>query len=541
MAEQLTPPTTPDARGSGLLHSSVVVGAATMTSRVLGLVRDVVLAALIGASSNADAFFVAFKIPNFLRRLFAEGAFAQAFIPVLAETREEGGLQAVKALTDRVAGVLGGTLLLLTALTIMAAPVVAVIFAPGFSRDAAKLALTAELIRLTFPYLFLISMTGFAGAVLNAYGRFAVPAFTPVLLNLSLISAALFVAPLMQEPVHALALGVLIAGLLQLLFQLPFLYGLELLPRPRWDTQASGVRRILTLMVPALFGVSVSQINLLLDTVLASLLPAGSVSWLYYSDRLTELPLGVFAIAIATVILPALSSQQALAQASGEQGDRARDVFAATLHWAIRCVMFIALPATLALLILADPILSTLFQYGAFGAADVEKAGYSLRAYTLGLTAFMLVKVLAPGFYARQDMKTPVRIGIIAMVANMVMNPLFIFPLMWWFDLGHVGLAVATSLSAWLNAGLLYRGLNREGVLRVPDDGSGYGLMLMIGLGTMGFVLWLLTPELSWWLNGGMTERVVAMSGLVVAGVLGYVLPLYAMGLRLHQFRSPNQ
>lgn len=541
MAEQLTPPTTPDARGSGLLHSSVVVGAATMTSRVLGLVRDVVLAALIGASSNADAFFVAFKIPNFLRRLFAEGAFAQAFIPVLAETREEGGLQAVKALTDRVAGVLGGTLLLLTALTIMAAPLVAMIFAPGFSRDAAKLALTAELIRLTFPYLFLISMTGFAGAVLNAYGRFAVPAFTPVLLNLSLISAALFVAPLMQEPVHALALGVLIAGLLQLLFQLPFLYGLELLPRPRWDTQAPGVRRILTLMVPALFGVSVSQINLLLDTVLASLLPAGSVSWLYYSDRLTELPLGVFAIAIATVILPALSSQQALAQASGEQGDRARDVFAATLHWAIRCVMFIALPATLALLILADPILSTLFQYGAFGAADVEKAGYSLRAYTLGLTAFMLVKVLAPGFYARQDMKTPVRIGIIAMVANMVMNPLFIFPLMWWFDLGHVGLAVATSLSAWLNAGLLYRGLNREGVLRVPDDGSGYGLMLMIGLGTMGFVLWLLTPELSWWLNGGMTERVVAMSGLVVAGVLGYVLPLYAMGLRLHQFRSPNQ
>ena len=541
MAEQLTPPTTPDGRGSGLLHSSVVVGAATMTSRVLGLVRDVVLAALIGASSNADAFFVAFKIPNFLRRLFAEGAFAQAFIPVLAETREEGGLQAVKALTDRVAGVLGGTLLLLTALTIMAAPLVAMIFAPGFSRDAAKLALTAELIRLTFPYLFLISMTGFAGAVLNAYGRFAVPAFTPVLLNLSLISAALFVAPLMQEPVHALALGVLIAGLLQLLFQLPFLYGLELLPRPRWDTQASGVRRILTLMVPALFGVSVSQINLLLDTVLASLLPAGSVSWLYYSDRLTELPLGVFAIAIATVILPALSSQQALAQASGEQGDRARDVFAATLHWAIRCVMFIALPATLALLILAEPILSTLFQYGAFGAADVEKAGYSLRAYTLGLTAFMLVKVLAPGFYARQDMKTPVRIGIIAMVANMVMNPLFIFPLMWWFDLGHVGLAVATSLSAWLNAGLLYRGLNREGVLRVPDDGSGYGLMLMIGLGTMGFVLWLLTPELSWWLNGGMTERVVAMSGLVVAGVLGYVLPLYAMGLRLHQFRSPNQ
>ena len=541
MAEQLTPPRTPSAGGRGLLHSSVVVGAATMTSRVLGLVRDVVLAALIGASSNADAFFVAFKIPNFLRRLFAEGAFAQAFIPVLAETREEGGLQAVKALTDRVAGVLGGTLLLLTALTIVAAPAVAMIFAPGFSRDPTKLALTAELIRLTFPYLFLISMTGFAGAVLNAYGRFAVPAFTPVLLNLSLIAAALFAAPLMQEPVYALALGVLIAGLLQLLFQLPFLYGLELLPRPRWDTRAPGVRRILTLMVPALFGVSVSQINLLLDTVLASLLPAGSVSWLYYSDRLTELPLGVFAIAIATVILPALSSQQALAQSGGEQGDYARDVFASTMHWAIRCVMFIALPATIALLILAEPILTTLFQYGAFGPSDVEKAGYSLRAYTLGLTAFMLVKVLAPGFYARQDMKTPVRIGIIAMVANMVMNPIFIFPLMWGFDLGHVGLALATSLSAWLNAGLLYRGLKQEKVLDAKSNEPTLGLTLILGLVVMSLTLWLLTPELSWWLDGSVVDRTVAMAGLVVIGVVAYTLPLYATGLRIRQFRSPNQ
>ncbi len=296
-----------------LVRSSAVVGVATLLSRVLGLLRDVVLANLIGASSNADAFFVAFKIPNFLRRLFAEGAFAQAFVPVLAQTREQGGNTAVRELIDRVAGMLGGILTGLTVLTVMASPLVAVLFAPGFLRDPAKLALTGDLIKLTFPYLLLISLTGFAGAILNSYQRFAVPALTPILLNLSLIAAALWVAPGFDEPVVALALGVLIAGFAQLLFQLPALAAIDLVPRPRWEPGHAGVRRILILMVPALFGVSVSQINLLLDTVLASLLPAGSVSWLYYSDRLTELPLGIFAIAIATVILPALSGQRARA------------------------------------------------------------------------------------------------------------------------------------------------------------------------------------------------------------------------------------
>ena len=287
-----------------LLRSSAIVGGATMLSRVLGLVRDVVLANVIGANGNADAFFVAFKIPNFLRRLFAEGAFSQAFVPVLADTREKGGLIAVRELVDRVAGVLGGTLLLLTLLTMVASPLVATVFAPGFLRDPAKLALTGDLIKITFPYLLLISLTGFAGAILNSYQRFAVPALTPVFLNLSLIVAALWLTPNFEEPAFALALGVLIAGFAQLLFQVPALAGIDLLPRPRWAPRHDGVKRILLLMVPALFGVSVSQINLLLDTVLASLLPTGSVSWLYYSDRLTELPLGVFAIAIATVILP---------------------------------------------------------------------------------------------------------------------------------------------------------------------------------------------------------------------------------------------
>ena len=500
-----------------------MVGSATLLSRVLGLLRDVVLANLIGANGNADAFFVAFKIPNFLRRLFAEGAFAQAFVPVLADTREKGGQAAVRELVDRVAGVLGGVLLLLTLITVMASPIVATIFAPGFLRDPAKLALTGDLIKLTFPYLLLISLTGFAGAILNSYRRFAVPALTPVLLNLCLIGAALWGAPNFEEPVVALALGVLVAGFAQLLFQVPALAGVGLVPRPRWAPRHEGVRRIMLLMVPALFGVSVSQINLLLDTVLASLLPTGSVSWLYYSDRLTELPLGVFAIAIATVILPTLSGQRA----------RADDpAFASTLAWAIRCVLLIAIPATVALAILAEPLLATLFQYGAFSEGDRTMAAASLRAYTLGLGAFMLVKVLAPGFYAREDMRTPVRIGIIAMVANMLLNAVFVFPLMWWLNLGHVGLALATSVSAWLNAMLLYRGLRREAVL--PADGLPLKWLLQIMLATAAMIVtlaWML-PENAIWADWLWWQRAYQLGMLCVSGLGVFLVALWLLGVR---------
>ena len=513
---------------SELVRSSAVVGVATLLSRVLGLLRDVVLANLIGASSNADAFFVAFKIPNFLRRLFAEGAFAQAFVPVLAQTREQGGNAAVRELIDRVAGMLGGILTGLTVLTVMASPLVAMLFAPGFLRDPGKLALTADLIKLTFPYLLLISLTGFAGAILNSYQRFAVPALTPILLNLSLIAAALWVAPGFDEPVVALALGVLIAGFAQLLFQVPALAAIDLVPRPRWAPRHEGVRRILILMVPALFGVSVSQINLLLDTVLASLLPAGSVSWLYYSDRLTELPLGIFAIAIATVILPALSGQRA----------RADDpAFAGTLSWAVRSVWFIAIPATLALAILAEPLLVTLFQYGAFGADDRFMAAASLRAYTLGLGAFMLVKVLAPGFYAREDMKTPVRIGIIAMVTNMVLNVLFVFPLMWWFEMGHVGLALATSVAAWLNATLLYRGLYRAGILVLDASAKQWLIKIMVSATGMSLLLLQITPDIMMWTEWRWWERGVTIVMLCLAGLAAFLASLWMMGGRIDHLK----
>ncbi len=514
----------------GLLRSSAVVGAMTMLSRVLGLARDIILAAVLGASSNADAFFIAFKIPNFLRRLFAEGAFAQAFVPVLAECREQGGQAAVRDLVDRIAGVLGGVLTLLTLLTVAAAPVVASIFAPGYIAQPEKFALTSQLIRITFPYLMLISLTGMCGAILNSYGRFAVPAFTPVLLNVALISAALFAAPLFPDPAFALAWGVFMAGVVQLLFQLPFLYRIDLVPRPRWDTQHPAVRRVLTLMVPALFGVSVSQLNLLLDTVLASFLPTGSVSWLYYSDRLTELPLGVFAIAVATVIMPTLSAQNAAARG---------DDYARTLDWAVRSVLLVGVPASLALLILAEPILVALFQYGALGSHDIAMASFSLRAYSLGLCAFMLIKVLAPGFYARQDMKTPVRIGIWAMAANMVLNLIFVFWLLHYFNLGHVGLALATSASAFLNAGLLWRGLRKEQVYRFDACWPRYLRRLMIACLIMGLGLLLSTPDTPWWATQDWQVRALAIGALCALGLVLFATTLYLGGMRLADLRAP--
>ena len=516
---------------SGLLGSSFVVSIGTMLSRVLGLVRDVVLANLLGAAPNADAFFVAFKIPNFLRRLFAEGAFSQAFVPVLTETREQGSHEAVRHLVDRVAGVLGGSLFVLTALAMVMAPWVALIFAPGFSRDVAKLALTADLIVWTFPYLFLISLTGFCGAILNTYGRFAVPAYTPVLLNLSLITAAVVWAPTMPEPALGLAMGVTLAGVVQLLFQLPSLRALKLTPRPVWDTKDEGVRKILMLMVPALFGVSVSQINLLFDTVLASLLPDGSVAWLYYSDRLTELPLGVFAIAIATVILPTLSALNSRAEP---------EEFSQTLAWAMRNVLLIAVPATVALWLLAEPILATLFQYGAFTDRDVEMAAASLRAYTVGLGGFMLIKVLAPGYYARQDMKTPVKIGIIAMVSNMVLNVLFVFPLMWYFEMGHVGLALATSVSAWINAGLLYLGLRRGGIPLTGVFEAKFIARLVVAVSLMGIAVSMMSPAVSLWLTADLSWRVGQMTLLVFAGMASFAMVLAVLGFKLNEVRGPR-
>lgn len=510
--------------GSRLLKQSAIVSAGTMTSRVLGLVRDVVMAAILGATNAADAFYVAFKIPNFFRRLFAEGAFAQAFVPVLAEYKEAGGLAAVQALVNRVFMALGFSLFVVCTLALIAAPGITWLFASGFHQYPDKLALTTELIRLTFPYLGFISLTAFAGSILNTYRRYAIPALTPVLLNLSLIGAAFWLTPYMPTPAHALAWGVLIAGVAQLLFQVPFLVQLSLLPKPVWDWRHPGVTRILKLMAPAMLGVSVAQVNLLLDTILASWLAAGSVAWLYYSDRLVELPLGVIGIAIATVVLPTLSAEVA------KKDDAA---FRDSLHWAVRMVLLLGVPAAVALAVLAVPILSTLFYYGAMTAHDVTRSAASLMAYSGGLVAFMLVKVLAPGFFSRQDMKTPVKIALVALVANMVFNLLLIWPL------AHVGLALATTLSAWLNAALLAIGLHKSGMvqagalLRHPRT-LGIAAAAMIMAAVLGWTM----PDTSWWLAADMWARVRALSALIALGGLSYVVALVVTGWRMQHLTA---
>ncbi len=509
---------------SGLLRSSGVVGMMTMLSRILGLVRDVVIAGYFGASGSADAFFVAFKIPNFLRRLFAEGAFSQAFVPVLSEYQTQQDHEAVKRLVDRVAGTLGLILLVISIVAVLAAPVLTAIFAPGFYMNhSAKFELASEMLRITFPYLLLISLTAFAGAILNTYGRFAIPAFTPVLLNVSLIGSAVFLSPMFDEPVVALAWGVFIAGVLQLVFQFPFLMHLKLLPRPVFGWQDEGVQRILKLMIPALFGVSVAQINLLLDTVLASFLQTGSVSWLYYSDRLTELPLGVFGIAISTVILPSLARKHA---------SRSAKEFAHTLDWAVRMILLIGLPSAVALILLAEPLIITLFKYGALTERDVAMSAMSLRAYSCGLLAFMLIKVLAPGYFSRQDMKTPVKIAVQAMVANMVLNLLLI----WHFQ--HVGLAMATALSAFLNAGLLLRGLLREGVFIWQPGWAVLLVRLFLAVLALAAVIVWYSPAASVWMAGDVWMRVQHMLIVVVGGAAAYFGVLLLAGLRLTHIRA---
>jgi putative peptidoglycan lipid II flippase len=503
---------------SRLLKSTASVGGYTLVSRVLGFVRDVVIARMFGAGMGTDAFFVAFKIPNFLRRLFAEGAFSQAFVPVLSEYKTQRDHAELRALADHVAGTLGAILFVVTLTGVVAAPLLVMVFAPGFLADPGKYGLTVDMLRVTFPYLLFVSLTAFAGGILNTYGRFGVPAFTPVFLNLALIGAALWLAPRMAEPITALAWGVFIAGAVQLAFQVPFLAKLRLLPRPRWGWRHEGVRRVLRLMLPAIFGSSVAQINLLIDTLIASFLVTGSVSWLYYSDRLVEFPLGVFGIALATVLLPSLSKQHAQASPEG---------FRRTMDWGLRWVLVIGLPATVGLMLLAAPTLTTLFQYGSFTPHDVEMASRSLMAYSVGLTGFILVKVLAPGFYARQDTRTPVRIGVIAMVVNMVLNVALVFPL------AHAGLALATSLAAFVNAGLLYRALYREGIYR-PQPGWGRLLQrVVVASVVMGVVLWVGSGELAAWLEWRALERAARLLLWIAVAAFAYGACLWLLGLRM--------
>lgn len=513
-----------------LLKSGLIVSFMTLISRVLGLVRDVVVANFIGAGAAADVFFFANRIPNFLRRLFAEGAFSQAFVPVLAEVKAKHGDDAVRLLLARVTGSLGMVVTVVTLLGVIASPLVAMLFGMGWfvewlndGPDAHKFELASTMLKITFPYLWFISLVALSGAVLNTYNRFAVAAFTPVFLNIAIIACAVYMAPTLDEPAMALAWGVFIGGVVQLLFQLPFLAKAGLLVRPRWGWRDENVVKIRKLMLPALFGVSVSQINLLLDTVIASFLLTGAVSWLYYSDRLIEFPLGLFGIAIATVILPNLSRHHA-----GADTER----FSQTLDWSLRFVALFGIPAMAGLMVLSQPIIALLFMRGEFTQNDVLMVSYSLIAYSTGLLSYMLIKVLAPGFYARQDIKTPVRIGIIAMVANMVFN-LMLAPF-----LSYVGLALATAMSASLNAYLLYRGLKLAGVYQLSKTSTIFLLKLVIASSLMAALLYWQTPTLAQWVQLSFTVQLWRLITLCGLAVTGYFLLLWLLGVRLRHFKA---
>lgn len=533
----------------GLLRSTTVFSAMTFISRVSGLVRDQVYAAVFGATPAMDAFVVAFRIPNFMRRLSAEGSFSMAFVPVLAEYKEKHDHAAIKDLIDRVAGTLTAALLVLTAIAVVAAPWVMRLFAPGFEPGSDQARLAADMLRITFPYALFISLASLVGGILNSYKRFAIPALSPVLLNLSMIAAALCLAPRMEEPVMALAWGVLAAGILQLAFQLPSLARLGLLPVPRWGVAHAGVRKVMKLMVPTLFGSSVAQVNLLLNTVMASFLVGGSVTWLYYTDRLLEFPLGMFGVAIGTVILPHLSSRHA---ATDPQG------FSKGLDWGFRLCLLIGVPAALGLILCAEALVATLFQHGNFSAEHTRMTALSLMAQSIAVPAFLLVKVLAPAFYSRQDTRTPVKAAVVSVVVNLALMVVLVAAVLFLTDMGaaarasangdlsmalgsmpgvHACLALAIALAGWTNALQLGWYLRRAAVYQVEP---GWGRFLrQIALASIAMTI--VVVALLWWWQGWTVwpwwERAWKLAVTVGAGAASYGGMLWLQGIRPRDLR----
>ena len=507
-----------------LLKSTTLVGNMTLVSRILGYIRDMVAAHFFGASMGYDAFIVAFRIPNFMRRLFAEGAFSQAFVPTLSEYRANHSFDAVQHFINCVSGCLALIVAIATVVGVVAAPLLIMIFAPGFALtdSGERLVLASHLLRITFPYLFFISLTAFAGSILNCYERFAIPAFTPVFLNIMMILTTVLLAPYFAEPINALALGVLLGGIVQLFFQIPFLKKINLLPRFELNWKDTGVRRILILMVPALLGVSVNQLNIALSSIFASFLPVGSVSWLYYAERLMEFPLGGFGVALATVVLPRLSRHHAKQETEN---------FITTLDWGIRWIMLIGLPAAVGLGVLAGPLLTTLFQSGRFSEHDVLSSQTCLMSYAVGLMGFMCVKVFASAFYAKQDIKTPVRIAMVTVVANIILSIVLVFPL------AHTGLALATSLAALLNASLLGIKLFSRKMYQLQPGWGRLSLRIGIALFMMTSVLCYFNPKLDLWFLMSIKERIVQLLLLVVGGALTYAAALFAAGLRAKHIR----
>jgi putative peptidoglycan lipid II flippase len=509
-----------------LLKTLFTVGSMTFASRLLGFVRDTLIARVFGAGMMTDAFFVAFKIPNLLRRVSAEGAFSQAFVPILAEYKTQRSQNETHALINHVATLLGLFLVVLTILAMLAAPWVVQISAPGFAADATKFNLTVDLLRITFPYIFFISLVSLAGGVLNTYGNFSTPALTPVWLNVSFIAAMLVIAPYFDNSIRVLAWAVFVGGILQLIYQLPYLGKLGLIPRVSLNLKDEGVWRILKLMGPAVFGVSVAQISLLINTIIASFLASGSVSWLYFADRLMEFPTGLLGVALGTILLPSLSKSVA---------DKDDHEYSQLLDWGLRLTFMLALPAAVALAVLAVPLVTSLFKYGAFTAHDVSMTQAALVAYSLGLLGLILVKVLAPGFYARQNIKTPVKIAIFTLIVTQLMSLFFVFVLDF-NDFRHAGLALAIGLGACVNAGLLFYHLRKDAIYQPQAGWFMFLLKLVIAVIVMALALYFAAGPDDYWLSYGLFEKMIRLFCLLLLGSGAYFSMLWLMGIRVKDF-----
>ncbi len=509
-----------------LLRSTSLVSIMTFCSRLTGFARDMLIAQLFGATAGMDAFLVAFRIPNFMRRLFAEGAFSQAFVPVLAEYQQTQSTDEVRTFIARVAGQLLGILTVVVTIGMLLTPFIILIFAPGFAAHSARAILATMMLKITFPYLMLISLTAMSGAVLNTYGHFGIPAITPLWLNVVMIACALYLSPWCQWPIMSLAWGVLLAGIIQFLFQLPFLWQKKLLVKPAWVRGDKGVQRVIKLMIPALFGVSIAQLNLMIDSIFASFLEIGSVSWLYFTDRLTDFPLGVFGVAIATVILPHLSRRHA---------DQNIKRFSQALDWGLRSLLIIGIPAMIGLAFFSMPLIACCFAYGKFNLVDLIQTQKSLIALSLGVPAFMMVKVLASGFYAQQDIKTPVKIGALAMIVNSLLCALLITPL------AHAGLALASTLASYVNCALLLGILIKRQVYRPETGWIKFIMILLISNAILSGYLYQLTGTASMWLSRSPFWRLGLLTIDVIGAIGLYLLILWLCGIRLNQFRQLNQ
>ncbi|MEN3112244.1 murein biosynthesis integral membrane protein MurJ [Uliginosibacterium paludis] len=507
-----------------LLKALATVSGLTLVSRILGLVREMLIANLFGAGLVTDAFNVAFRLPNLLRRLFAEGAFSQAFVPIIAEYKSQRSPDETLALVSHVCTMLGLVVFGVSMLGVVFAPWVIHATASGFASQPDKFALTVELTRITFPYIFFQAMVAVSAGILNTWNRFSIPAFTPTLLNISSIGMMLLAAPYFERPVDALAWGAFIGGVLQMVIQIPALARIGMLPRFSISLADPGVRRILKIMLPATLGVSVAQVSLLINQSFGSWLPDGSISWLNYADRLMEFPMGMLGAALGTILLPSLSKMKASGDADG---------FSATLDWGLRVACLLTAPSALGMMILAIPLASTLFQHGAFVAADTLQTRQALLAYSVGLMGLICVKILAPAFYSRQDIRTPLKYALISLATTQVLNAIFIFGL----DMKHAGLALSISAAASLNATLLYRGLRKRQAF-IPQTGwFGFLGKLGVALIVMGLVLHFTMGAQQAWLDNGTAWRVIRLSIVMSAGGVAYFATLFALGFRPRDFK----